>query len=264
LPCHFVIFALLFFAGSGRRATRRRQSFSTSASDSDDDIVAAFQSNHRVSDLQADSNHSSSLPVQNASDDVSQTHLNINDSSKVGKGLFSAVSKPATATCQNVASNGFSHAFEHSVSVDAAQQAAVKAEITVPENRTPQSSSSGPWHHHDSVTVLQLVDDDQPVEAFVNVGRTDTLKSLKLDTNGALPSSVADGNVTAFHNRQSNSYYSVHNRSQNDQNGSAALLFLNASFKGNVSKQLSSQIAKLLMEMDAAKDLNIQVSVRVR
>jgi len=40
---------------------------------------------------------------------------------------------------------------------------------------------------------------------------------------------------------------------------SAASVFLNASFRGSISKQLSSQIAALLSEIDSAKDLNIQV-----
>lgn len=44
-----------------------------------------------------------------------------------------------------------------------------------------------------------------------------------------------------------------------DDTGKAASLFLNATFTGSLSKQLSSQIAKLLHELEDAKDVNIQV-----
>jgi hypothetical protein len=230
---------LLLFCLSGRgRRARRRRSFSTSETESDDELVAA---NRGFRDLPRGST-SSLHAVQTAADDVHYAFQNDNDLNcreASCNGVLDGFSKPSALGSCNAASNGFQRA----VSDDTAYRTVSKGGVVIP--------SSG------SREALQRAEDFQREEALTKLGRTNALKGLVVDTSEVLSRGVA---AAAVYNEQSTNYDALQSVMRGDQTGSAAQLFLNASFRGSVSKQLSGQIAKLLMELDASKDLNIQVT----
>jgi hypothetical protein len=232
---------MFFSPGRGRRA-RRRQSFSTSETESDNEHVGGMQANRGFKDFPHGKTASFSSPVhavRTSDDGVNRALQNDNafDSHEPD------ISQPSVLGSRSAALNGFQPALREG----AAYQTVPKSGFVIPDDG--------------SVEAMLRNEDGKCMEAAITrVGRTNALKSLVMDTGEVLYGGVSDNGIAAEYNNQSNNSEALQSVVRGGHTGSAAQLFLNASFRGSVSKQLSSQIAKLLMELDAAKDLNIQVT----